>query len=332
MPSLSTIKESNALIPNTLPPNPVALFVGGTKGIGAHSLLAFARHAASLNPRIYVIARSTSPAVAQAQALLSSGGSITFLPCDASLIKDADRMCAEIRKKEPAINLLFMSQGTLDMQSTTKEGLPLMAGLVYYSRIRFAQNLMPALRAAKGWRRVVNVLAGTKEGPVDKDDWHLKKGGFNPIKMRGQGASMLTMASEVLAKEAHGEVGFIHSFPGYVVSDVGKTMKGWVGVIMRFMTMLLSPFRSYFAIPGDECGERHIFLATSSSFAGDGSGVELKSVKPSRETDAGSGNFAVDEHCETGNNDDILRTIRDDGSLDKMWKDMKLETEKALSS
>lgn len=330
MVALSAVRDSNALIAKTLPSSYVAVFVGGTKGIGAYALTTLARYSSSLTPRIYVLARSSSPAIAQAQSL-APNATITFISCDASLMRDVDRVCSEIKAKEKSINLLYMSQGTLDFNANTSEGLPTMASLAYYSRIRFAQNLLPQLTAATGLKRVVNVLSGSKEGPVDANDWHMRnlKGIPSPSKLRGQGTSMLTLAMEQVSKEAGGKVGFVHNFPGLVVTDVGKSMPGVLGFMMRISSAIVAPF---FAVGGEECGERQVFAATSAKYDGsEKGGVEMEGIGRAKGTN-GVGNYSVDEHGEDGHFEEVLKQIREKGELKKMWEDTKLNTDKALNS
>src|SRR4051795_10506469 len=56
MVSLPDIESSNARISTALPPGLVAVFVGGTNGIGETTLKRFAKHARQ--PRAYFIGRS----------------------------------------------------------------------------------------------------------------------------------------------------------------------------------------------------------------------------------------------------------------------------------
>lgn len=342
MVALSKVKESNALIPTSLPSSPVAVFVGGTKGIGAHTLLAFASHTSKLFPRIIVVARSSTPIIDQARTLCPSG-TITFLPCDASLLKDVDRTCTEIGSllgKDGKLNLLFMSQGTLDFSSKTSEDLPLMAALAFYSRMRFAMNLLPLLQRGDGWRRVVNVLTGGKEGLLYAEDWYMEKMSLMGMEhARGHGASMLTLGMECVAEqqqqagvEGTGKVAFVHGFPGFVKTDIGNTMKGFAGVMIRVITPLISPFVN--SIGGEECGERHVFMSTSDMFGvGEADGVVCDGVERAKGTDGvvASGSYSVDERCDAGDVVGILEKLRQDGTKKKLWEFAQQEMERCLN-
>jgi NAD(P)-dependent dehydrogenase (short-subunit alcohol dehydrogenase family) len=336
MPSLSEMKASNALIPKYLPTSFTAIFVGGTKGIGAYCLLALLRHHPTTTATIYVLARSPTPVIDQARTL-APNATITFIKCDASLLKDVDRVCASLQQKVKTINLLYMSQGTLDFHATTPENLPTMAALAYYSRIRFAQNLLPQLRAATGLKRVVNVLCGGKEGPLDVNDLHLQNqgGGMPKISaMRGHSASMLTLAMERVSKEAGGEVGFVHSFPGHVLTGIADTMTGVMGMVMRLAVRFVMPL---YAMGGEECGERQVFAATSGIFDGRGGegGVVVEGVDRAIGTDGevGSGSYAVDENNGVvATTVPVLEKIRESGDAEKLWDITKSNMDKALAS
>jgi short-subunit dehydrogenase len=113
MVSLPTIRSSNSLIASALPPGLVAVFVGGTNGIGETTLKQFAKHARQ--PRIYFIGRSqeAGDSIAAECKALNSSGEYFFVKTDTSLIRNVDDICRDIKAKEKAINLLFLTQGCL---------------------------------------------------------------------------------------------------------------------------------------------------------------------------------------------------------------------------
>ena len=111
MVSLPLVQSSNALIPSTLPPNLVAVFIGATSGIGEATLKQFAKHAR--RPRAYFVGRSQDAGdriVAECKAL-NPEGEFVFIKADVSLMRVVDGVCEEIKAKEKAINILFLSAG-----------------------------------------------------------------------------------------------------------------------------------------------------------------------------------------------------------------------------
>lgn len=115
MVTLAEVKSSNALIPSTLPPGLVAVFVGATSGIGEISVKEFAKQ--SRQPRVYLVGRSQDAAdriIAECR-MLNSTGEYIFIKADVSLIRVVDAVCDEIKAKEKAINLLFLSAGVSNL-------------------------------------------------------------------------------------------------------------------------------------------------------------------------------------------------------------------------
>jgi NADP-dependent 3-hydroxy acid dehydrogenase YdfG len=115
MVSLSEVQSSNSLISSTFSPGLVAVFVGGTSGIGEITLKKFAQH--TKQPRAYLIGRSQDAAnrIVEECKKLNPGGEYTFIKGDVSLLRVVDDLCKEIKAKEKVLNLLFLSAGVPSM-------------------------------------------------------------------------------------------------------------------------------------------------------------------------------------------------------------------------
>lgn len=113
MVSLQVIRESNSRIGTSLQPGFVAVFVGATSGIGEATLKEITKH--TRRPRIYFLGRRESEGnrIKGELKKLNAEGEYHFLQYDVSLLKNVDEACRYIRDREPAINLLFLSSGTL---------------------------------------------------------------------------------------------------------------------------------------------------------------------------------------------------------------------------
>ena len=115
MVTLSSVQSSNSQIASTFPRNLVAVFVGATSGIGEATLKQFAKH--SRQPRAYFIGRSQDAGdriLSECRALNSEGEYI-FIKADVSLLHAVDTVCEQIKAKEKAINVLFLSAGVAIM-------------------------------------------------------------------------------------------------------------------------------------------------------------------------------------------------------------------------
>lgn len=124
MVAYSAVQASNALIASELPEKLVAVFVGATSGIGEYTLKAFAKHVKQ--PRIYFVGRSQEAAdrITEELKALNADGEYVFMKSDVSLIRNVDSVCEEIKRKEKAINVLCLSQGTLYSTNGTSGVIP----------------------------------------------------------------------------------------------------------------------------------------------------------------------------------------------------------------
>ena len=94
----------------------VALFVGGTSGIGKGTLRQLAKYTPA--PKIYIVGRSkasASPLLSELQAL-NPKGTFIFKETEISLIKNVDVLCDEIKAMEQRMDLVFLSPGYLTLE------------------------------------------------------------------------------------------------------------------------------------------------------------------------------------------------------------------------
>lgn len=205
----------------------------------------------------------------------------------------------------------------------TEEGLDNAVAVAYYGRLRFIVNLLPLLQNATNLRRVVTVLAGTKEGPVNSDDLPGRKGSM--LYLRGHFSSMTTLALEAVAENAP-SVSFIHVFPGAVKTNYGNDLKGPMFTVLRAVFEAVYPLIGPLLFtPLNEAGERHLFVATSARFAaGSENGVPTpEGVVVARGTNGkiGSGVYTVTNDGETARLkvEQLLGKMRMDGTAQKVW-------------
>src|SRR4051812_35988214 len=78
------------------------------------------------------------------------------------------------------------------------EGIDIPHALRYYTRLRFAYNLLPLLNASPS-PRVISILAGGKESVLNFDDLEFRNN-FDGFKAAANGATQTTLAFEELAK------------------------------------------------------------------------------------------------------------------------------------
>jgi hypothetical protein len=218
--------------------------------------------------------------------------------------------------------------------TVTSEGLHRIYAVGLYARLLITLRLLPLLRAgAPELARVVSIAAGSKEGSIDTEDWQALKASLWTL--TGHGASLATLAFQHLAKEAP-EVTFINTFPGLVMTGALKVMTGTQGYLVRTVAYLV---QRWLAVPLEESGARHVFLATSSTYkpkTGSGDGVPLVEGLPVHagvDDEIGSGVYSVNWDGE-GPGAKVVRLLRqynDDGTAEKAWTYFTCEIERVLS-
>ena len=169
----------------------------------------------------------------------------------------------------------------------------------------------------------MSVFNGTNEGLLDIKDIPGRK--VSMIAARGHLASLITTSLETLAKKAP-DVSFIHSFPGPVKTDLAKDATGVAMSVLRGVFAVIGPFVN---MPYEECGERHLFLATSARYP-PSTGVEAnagvaleKGLTIARGTkgESGSGVYSVNAKGESAGPkvEQLLAGFRKDGVVENVW-------------
>ncbi|KAI1266319.1 NAD(P)-binding protein [Xylariaceae sp. FL1019] len=308
MVSLEAVKAANAGLSSSLPSGLVAVFVGATAGIGEISLKKFAQYASS--PRVYFVGRTQDAGerIAKECQKLNPEGQFNFIATDVSLISKVDELCEELKSKEKTINLLFLSAGVPSLnRSKTSEGLHLLAVLNYYSRIRIINNLMPLVKGAQNFRRIVDVGGAGLEGELDETDFQGLE--VPQDKLRGHLISLVTLGLETVSRDAP-EVSIVHNYPGTVATR-------FLDVVPKEMLQHLS------VMPIEESGERQLYLATSPRFpaAHDARAADAD-VAIGSNGKIGSGMYSIGADCELAGSAEsraVLTSLRDRGMVEKVW-------------
>ncbi|OBT65287.1 hypothetical protein VE03_04605 [Pseudogymnoascus sp. 23342-1-I1] len=322
MVAYKEIRASNALINDATAPR-VAVFAGGTSGVGKLTIRALVATGASV--RIYLIGRRSSEERTQIfiQELQSINpkAEIIWTEGEISLLAETKRVCEVIKSKESRIDLLFLTAGyaPFGARSETAEGIEITQSLIYYSRILFTQHLLPLLSASEA-PRVVSVQGGGLERTtVDLDDMDLKKpGNFGLVKAHVQYVGMKSTTMEKLAGE-NPNVTFIHSCPGWVNTgnvnrglDASLTIKSWL------VWLFLEPLIGLFSFSHEESGQRNLFQSTSAAFGGRGVPWNGKAgISTHAKTEGGL--YLVSSKCDFSTNAKVMPVLRENAQ-GKIWE------------
>ncbi|KAK6518222.1 hypothetical protein TWF506_005381 [Arthrobotrys conoides] len=325
---LATIKAANATISTRLP-SPVCVFLGGTTGIGFYTLKKLV--ASTVSPKIYYIGRTPSNAEIVQKALqeINPKGTYIFIQCDIMVIKNIDRACEEILQKEKEINLLWLSAGMFRFGAPdTADGLDFMAAISYYCPTKFIVNLLPLLKASASnnhFTRVIRILGGGMEKPLDPDDLGIRKASFFTFRQRHIAST--TVGLDYLAKE-NPDISFLHVSPGLVKTE-GQDFPGMFSVLVRTVMWIAG---SLLVISEEESAERNLFCATSEIYPASKNADEVKRLlggkgKGEGEDVAvgldgikGSGCYTIhsDGTAKCGNK--FLVEYRENGFREKFWE------------
>lgn len=287
MVTISIIKESNTkTLPSVLPSGLVAVFLGGTSGIGQATLKQFVIATKDKSPHVYIVGRSIQAAEPLLAELRQSNpsASIEFIQQDVSLIRDVDAAISQITQRENKVDLLFLSMGFVSFQGRigqfippkansvsnysylieTSEGLEPSMTTRYYSRARAIQLLLPLLNQSEN-AHVVTLLAAGQEAPLLEDDLDLRKpGNFSIVSSAQHVTTMLTLMLEKWATE-NPNISFVHQFPGLVATPLlTRGSSGITGFLLRWV---VSPFINFFvAASPEDAGARSLFHATNARY------------------------------------------------------------------
>ncbi|KAI0448217.1 hypothetical protein F4803DRAFT_14080 [Xylaria telfairii] len=321
MVSHKYIQASNALINDATAPR-VAVFVGGTSGIGKLTVRALVATGASI--RIYLVGRKSSEertrAFIQELHAINPKAELVWAEGEVALLAESRRVCDIIKRKESSVDLLFLTAGYAPFgeRKETTEGLEIAQSLEYYSRILFILQLLPLLRKAEA-PRVVSVLGGGLERvtSINLDDLDLKKpGNFSGMNAQVHYVAMNTIGLEKLAGD-NPDVAFIHSWPGWVNTgnvrrglDV-NSMWGW------FVRLVLEPLIGLLSFNDEESAQKHLFQCTSAAFGGRGVPWQGKPGVNTLQQQT-NGLFLVNYKCDCTPNAKVMPILREK-ALDRVW-------------
>ncbi|KAJ6527104.1 hypothetical protein B0H19DRAFT_1196468 [Mycena capillaripes] len=282
MPTLPTTEASNAAFaPSYIP---VAIFAGGTSGVGQAMAEALARQTSG-RAHIILIGRSAT----QAEKIIAGfpkpseadeGWTHEFVPCDAMSMASVRAVCAGLRARLTRVNFLVMSaagpKGNSVIESgETAEGLDDHLAMRYFSRYLYTKELLPLLVRAreKGQHAHVMTVLGAGYGyKLATTDLGLAEARSRTIGwLRGAMFSVAAMKG-ILRGVAyndglvawfaaqHPELSFTHIAPGQVRTPGAILEAGW---LLAPLGWLLRRLWDFMTITQDECAQYMLYALLS---------------------------------------------------------------------
>lgn len=241
-----------------------------------------------------------------------------------SLFKNVDEVCAELSRREKKIHCLFLTAGymTLRGRNENEEGVDRKMCVNYYSRMRFALNMMPLLERASQANelaRVITVLAAGSEGDVRLDDLDLK----HNFTLHACLAHCVIMSDFMIWELAHRfpGVSFSHSYPGTVKTGIANELTGPVRLAVKVMYAIMTPW----ILNVQESGERHFFQITSQVYPSRKGAVGIPPPDGLRafkgmDGEPGSGAYLLDWDGKSAGDERVLRKYWDIDMGTKVWE------------
>ncbi|PYI10310.1 hypothetical protein BO78DRAFT_426891 [Aspergillus sclerotiicarbonarius CBS 121057] len=274
MVGMNVVQASNTALVQSQPL--VAVFFGGTSGIGHYTLRALATAEANGGKgfRAYIVGRNTKAAeeiIAECHGICPQGQVKFVQTDDISLIQEVDRVCAEIiqleekENQDARIDYMMLSQGGSIFlpRKDTKEGIDVTMSLMYYSRMRAIMKLLPLLLKSTLPAKVVSVYAAGFEDKLYPEDLSLRDlTHYSYSQARSHMIYMHTLFMETLAEQHRGKLSLLHIFPGLVLGPGfdNPDLPTWFKVLWRWIFVpLLAPLVT---VPPTECGDRMLSLAS----------------------------------------------------------------------
>ncbi|RPD57585.1 NAD(P)-binding protein [Lentinus tigrinus ALCF2SS1-7] len=259
MPPLSAVRAANVAF--SPPYFPVAIFVGGTSGIGQATAQAFARYTKG-NAHIILVGRNQAAAdstIASFPKPTVPEAKHEFVHCDAQLIRNVHATTSSLLARLPKVNFLVLSPGfaSFSGRDETEEGIDRRLGLHYYSRWKFIYDLLPLLRKAKDAGEDAKALSVLRAGTgvaVDLDNLGLKKNYLsgNPAYT----ACTYTDLAMQSFSEQNPDIAFIHTDPGVVRDTQLLARVNWA---MRLVGPLIMGLFRPWSVSADECAEYTLY-------------------------------------------------------------------------
>lgn len=191
--------------------------------------------------------------------------------------------------------------------------------------MRAALQLLPLLReATPRGGRVVSVQNPKLQKAIHTNDLPLNQPGNYGLSIAiSHAAHMTSFFMEELARRNPGRLSLSHYFPGLVDTDLIKNspVPRWVSFIWLWILRPLSRWRF---VPSDECGQRVLFMASSTRYPpreGEDATVDgaVPEIATGSDGKAGSGSYRVDWNDESFANTAALEKLHEEGIGQKIW-------------
>lgn len=212
-----------------------------------------------------------------------------------------------------------------DNFAETSDGLDITHALEYYSRMLFILQLLPLLQRSPN-PRVLSVLAGSiLSNRLITSDIHLREpSNFGGLSSQMQMSIMNTLFLDQLSTPPENEkISFIHNWPGAV--ETGNANRHHVPTWYSPypITILFKPIGWIIGFSDQEAADRHLFIATTGKFGGEGPLGDGKKAQGTTGRE-GNGLFILNHKCDVSYSEKALKQLREKGQQEVWEETMKV--------
>ncbi|KAK7687264.1 hypothetical protein QCA50_009769 [Cerrena zonata] len=250
----TAVSANSSFSPSYLP---VAIFVGGTGGIGQGTAEAFARHTKG-NAHIIIIGRNRVAAetiISKFPKPTAEGAKHEFVYCDLTLMKNIENTTKSLLERLPRVNFLFLSTVSVTKlgREETEEGIDKKLATLYYGRFKFINDMLPALRNAAANHEAATVYCVLGAGRGKEIDWNnlgLKRS-YNVFAIREQTIRYVDTITQELAAQ-NPILSFIHAWPGAVRTNASHSIESIpLRLALKTIMLLAYPISMTYAQSGE---------------------------------------------------------------------------------
>ncbi|TVY82494.1 Short-chain dehydrogenase/reductase SAT2 [Lachnellula suecica] len=291
MVKLNLIKSANSTLVQSKPL--VAVFVGGTSGVGRNTIISLAANHGKSGQglRVYLIGRNSKAAeaiISECKSLCPSGQFLFIRAINLALLKEVDHVCEELVRMEEKeagsksggarMDILVMTQaifkpwdprnGSFSLSSyhwktlakpnpRNKRG----PRYLYITSLLFSH----AVHNTSDASTLIFFFARTLFGPgrdttLIEDDLSLRSPqNYGFMSSGAHAAYLTTFYLEHLAAQHPGKLSLSHYFPGLILHEgfQDPTFPWWFKTIFKYLAPVLRLFPS--TLSSEECGARTLF-------------------------------------------------------------------------
>jgi hypothetical protein len=191
--------------------------------------------------------------------------------------------------------------------------------LLYYSRMRFIQNLAPLLLASTQPAHVISIFAGNMEDSIKSGDDPVgtaPPGKYGITSVRRNTCFMKTFYFEELAEKYVGKIGFVHIYPGLV--DGPGFYSDEIPLWFRLTWRVLKPLLSWYMTSPEVCGQVMVYLATN-RYPAKGAVDGAANAAFSSQRELGGGAYAVGQRGDESKKVSWARARKSD-TRERVWQ------------